>query len=544
MRCSVETPAMRFVKLIHETISHGSDVTPGSPALTFKASTLSYRDLWLEVQRVAQGFGRLGLEPGGRVGVFLPKRLETVIALYAAAAAGGVFVPINPLLKPAQVAFILRDCNVRILVTSDDRASLLAAELAHCPDLRHVVVVDEQAGGARSTVVPEVGWDAIQAAGASAPGPVRRIDADMAAILYTSGSSGHPKGVVLSHRNLVAAAQSAAESLDNTEADRILAVLPLSFDAGLVQVTSALTVGGSVVLMEYLLPNDVIKAVVRHAVTGLAAVPALWAKLSALRWPDEARRSLRYITNSGGAMPLTVLRALRAQLPQTEIVLNYGLTEAFRSTCLRGDQVDVRPDSVGKALPNVEIMVVREDGTPCAPGEPGELVHRGALVALGYWNDREKTAERFRPVPGHPAGIPTPELAVWSGDQVRLDEEGYLYFISRKDEMIKTSGYRVSPTEVEEVAYASGLVAEAAAIGVPHPSIEKGIVVVVVPKEPADAGGLEARLGEHFRQALPAFMVPHRVVVTGSLELSPNGKIDRRALATRFQDLLKDQEIR
>ena len=529
---------MTYIKLIHETILHWSEVAPDSAALSCKADTLSYRQLWLGVQQVARGYRGLDLASGERVAVYLPKQPEAVIALYGAVAAGGVFVPINPLLKPAQVAFILRDCNVRILVTSADRASVLSDELSHCPDLRQVVTVDGPSGRGQVAHVPEVDWESLAKIGQASSAAARRIDADMAAILYTSGSSGHPKGVVLSHRNLVAAAQSAAESLDNCSADRILAVLPLSFDAGLVQVTSAFAVGASVALIEYFFPNDVIKAVLRHSITGLAAVPPLWNKLSKMQWPEEARRSLRYITNSGGAMPLAVLRALREQFPQTEIVLNYGLTEAFRSTCLRGDQVDIRPDSVGKPLPNVEIMVVRADGSLCSPGEPGELVHRGALVSLGYWNDRERTAEHFRPAPGQPQGISNPEMAVWSGDQVRLDQEGYLYFISRKDEMIKTSGYRVSPTEVEEVAYASGLVAEAAAIGVAHPVLEKGIVVVAVPKEADGGHDLEARLLSHFREQLPGFMVPQRVIVSDVLELSANGKIDRKSLADRFQDVL------
>ncbi len=267
----------------------------------------------------------------------------------------------------------------------------------------------------------------------------------------------------------------------------------------------------AVVLMDYLLPRDVIKAVAKYRITGLAAVPPLWIQLAELDWPEAARASLRYITNSGGAMPQPITQALRALLPQTRIYLMYGLTEAFRSTYLPPEQVDIRPDSMGKAIPNAEILVVREDGSPCAPGEPGELVHRGALVSLGYWNDPERTAERFKPAPGQPRDLPNPELAVWSGDQVRRDEEGYLYFIGRKDEMIKTSGYRVSPTEVEEVVYASGLVAEAAAIGRSprdpgsgHRRRRQGR-----PRQNAD---LESRLLDHCRSDLPGFMVPHRVI--------------------------------
>jgi acyl-CoA synthetase (AMP-forming)/AMP-acid ligase II len=238
-------------------------------------------------------------------------------------------------------------------------------------------------------------------------------------------------------------------------------------------------------------------------------------------------------------MPKATLDKLRAALPKTLPYLMYGLTESFRSTYLPPAEVDRRPDSIGKAIPNAEVLVVREDGTPCAPGEPGELVHRGALVSLGYWNDPEKTAERFKPAPGQPAGLTMPEMAVWSGDTVRRDEEGFLYFISRRDEMIKTSGYRVSPTEVEEVIYATKLVGEAAALGIPHPTLGQAIVVVVATRDgaPLDTAALLAEC----RQRLPAFMVPARVTEhKGSLPRNPNGKIDRTLLAQDLADLFAD----
>jgi acyl-coenzyme A synthetase/AMP-(fatty) acid ligase len=216
----------------------------------------------------------------------------------------------------------------------------------------------------------------------------------------------------------------------------------------------------------------------------------------------------------------------------------YGLTEAFRSTYLPPAELDHRPDSMGKAIPNAEILVVREDGSPCAPGEPGELVHRGSLAALGYWNDPDKTAQRFRPAPGQSTGLPIPEMAAWSGDTVRMDEDGFLYFIGRKDDMIKTSGYRVSPTEVEEVIYSSGLVVEAAAIGVPHPVLGQGIVVVVKPLRPDDFAA-EAVI-QHCQRQLPNFMAPLQIVSRDSLPRNPNGKIDRKSLVDELQDLFQE----
>jgi len=526
-------------KLVHELIRDQAERAPESLALHQKGLSLSYRGLWERVDAAARRLVAGGLGPGERVAVLLPKRIETVAGLFAAAAAGGAFVPVNPLLKPRQVGHILRDCNVRVLITSIDRARPLADELEQCHDLRTLVLVDAP------NPLPDMpshlltqNWDQLVTLGQSAPSPHRRIDRDMAAILYTSGSTGRPKGVVLSHRNLAAGATSVSQYLENRAEDRLLAVLPLSFDYGLSQLTTAFRVGACAVLMDYLLPRDVIRAVVDYRITGLAAVPPLWGQLAGLEWPEEAR-SLRYITNSGGAMPRAVTVALRKALPNTRVYLMYGLTEAFRSTYLSPDQVDLHPDSMGRAIPNAEILVVREDGSPCGPGEPGELVHRGALVAMGYWNDPERTAERFRPAPGRPVELSLPEIAVWSGDQVRRDEDGLLYFVARKDEMIKTSGYRVSPTEVEEVVYASALVAEAVALGVPHAELGQAILVMAVshPDRPVT----EDELMLHCKRELPNFMVPRRILFRPELPRNANGKIDRRSLAQGLQDLFSEE---
>jgi acyl-CoA synthetase (AMP-forming)/AMP-acid ligase II len=233
-------------------------------------------------------------------------------------------------------------------------------------------------------------------------------------------------------------------------------------------------------------------------------------------------------------MPIETLNRLRALLPETRPFLMYGLTEAFRATYLAPDQVDRRPDSIGKAIPNSEILVLREDGVPCAPNEPGELVQRGALVGMGYWNDPEKTAERYRPLAGREGGLVLQELAVFSGDTVRKDEEGFLYFIGRRDEMIKTSGYRVSPTEIEEVIYAMRHVSECAALGVDHPTLGQAVVVVVTSSEGQVLN--EAELLAECRERLPPYMVPSRIEVrTGTLPRNPNGKIDRKALAEVMQ---------
>jgi acyl-coenzyme A synthetase/AMP-(fatty) acid ligase len=239
-------------------------------------------------------------------------------------------------------------------------------------------------------------------------------------------------------------------------------------------------------------------------------------------------------------MPVPTTHTLQRMLPDTLIYLMYGLTESFRSTYLPPDQVTIRPESMGKAIPNAEVLVINEEGRECAPNEPGELVHRGALVSLGYWNDPEKTAERFKPCPTQPLEIPNTELAVWSGDQVMKDEEGYLYFISRKDEMIKTSGYRVSPTEIEESAYTSGLVAAAAAVGLPHAGLGQAILLIVTPGTEATANeDLEEAVMAHCRQELPNFMVPSIIVARSALPHNQNGKIDRRVLVEEYRDIFQ-----
>lgn len=518
---------------LHNLIANAAAHAPDAPALLHRSRSLSYAELDRGIRAIAVGLLELGLDRDERVAVFLPKQPETVLALFGAAAAGGVFVPVNPVLKGPQVGHILRDCNVRVLVTTSGRLEALGDELALCPDLHHIVTVD---GGAAPTATPTpvTPWADVAAASPATALPAR-IDADLAAILYTSGSTGRPKGVVLSHRNMVAGAESVARYLENRPDDRLLAVLPFSFDYGLSQLTTAFHSGASVALLDYLLPRDVLRAVERYAITGLACVPPLWNQLAQLEWPDAARASLRYITNSGGAMPRSTLRALRTALPETDVYLMYGLTEAFRSTYLPPAEIDRRPESMGKAIPNAEVRVVRPDGSECGVDEPGELVHRGALVALGYWGDPERTAERFRPAPGQPHGLPQPEIAVWSGDQVRRDAEGFLYFVGRRDEMIKSSGYRISPSEVEEAAHEAGPVAQAVALGVPHPTLGQGIVLVIQAETDADMA--EAVL-DHCRRTLPPFMVPHAVRVRAELPRNPNGKIDRRALREEYEGLL------
>lgn len=521
-----------MTELLHHLIENSASRSPHLTAIRDRGTEVTYGRLAEQVSTMARALVTLGVGRGERVGVYLDKRVETVVSMFGSAAAGAVFVPLNSLLKNRQVAYILKDCNVRVLVTSADRLRMLASDLAGCVDLRAVVVTDGAANTALGHVSTIALSDILASGAETSASPHRVIDVDMAAILYTSGSTGMPKGVVLSHRNLVAGANSVSQYLRNDEHDRILSVLPLSFDAGLSQLTTAFSVGASVVLLNYLLPQDVVRQCSLHRITGITAVPALWLQLGDQAWPPEARESVRYFANTGGHMPRPLLQKLRAIFPGAKPYLMYGLTEAFRSTYLDPAEVDRRIDSIGKAIPNAEILVVRGNGELCQPGEEGELVHRGALVAGGYWNDPERTAERFRPAPGRPGGTTLTEIAVWSGDIVRADEDGFLYFVGRRDEMIKTSGYRVSPTEIEDAIYATGLVAEAVAFGVPHPALGQAVVAVVVPKAegPFDSDGLLTEC----RRSLPLYMTPSRIEVRTELPRNANGKLDRKSLATEL----------
>lgn len=490
---------------------------PDAPALVHGERVLSYAELHAAIAAWAHRLQAAGLPPGGRVAVWADKHPDAVAAAFAVTRAGGVLVPLNPLLRPAQVRHLLDDAEAWAVLAP-------AATLSQW---------DEAFGATRcQTWATDMPPSAQTDAGMAWPGGRPMLDTDLAVIFYTSGSTGRPKGVMASHRNLVAGACSVASYLGNHQGDTLLAALPLSFDAGFSQLTTAFLVGARVVLLNYLLPMDALRAMARHRVTGLTAVPPLLAQLTSLPWPEGAASSLRYWACTGGRMPRSVLSALRERAPGAMPFLMYGLTEAFRSTYLPPDEIDRRPDSIGKAIPNVEVLVLRADGSECAPHEVGELVHRGPLVTLGYWRNPEATRERFRPLPtacGRDLpGQAAPEVAVHSGDLVRRDAEGFLYFVGRGDDMIKTSGYRVSPTELEEVAMACPLVREVVAVGDPDAVLGQVIRLVLVASDVAsDPMARDQVLMQHMRKALPAYMQPRKLMWVEALPRNANGKIDR-----------------
>ena len=470
-------------------------------ALVVGEDRLTYRQFDAAIGRMAAALLDHGLQAGDRIATWMGKTRLACIMPLAAARAGLVHVPINPVLKHGQAAHILADSGAKLLVAN--RARLDSLESGDLAEARPLSFED---------------WrDGDEALPASSRNPN-----ELAALLYTSGSTGRPKGVMLSHANLWLGAISVAHYLALQSDDRTLCVLPLAFDYGQSQLLSAWAAGGCAIGFDYLLPRDVVRAVGRHDVTLLAGVPPLWLQLADQDWGD-AGKTLRTLTNSGGHLPEPLVRRLRSLFPQAKLHLMYGLTEAFRSSSLDPALVDDHPDSVGAAIPFAELMVVRPDGSETARGEEGELVHAGPLVAAGYWNDPERTAELFKPAPSFSRLGGT---AVWSGDTIVMGDDGLVRFRGRDDAMIKVSGNRISPTEIEEAALASGAVSDAAAFGVPDERLGQAIVLVAVAK----GEGAEQRLQTWFRRELPAHMLPQRIVWKLSLPVGPNGKLDRTAL--------------
>lgn len=478
--------------------------------------SLSYAAFAQLVARCAATLRANGLSRGDRVAIVLPKSIEECWAIFGTSQASGVFVPVNSVLRAQQIRHIVEDSGARIVICSRALFDTVSAALT---GLDHLTILCAEAiaeGGAAT-------------AGSSARGD-EAIGEDLAAILYTSGSTGKPKGVMLSHRNLLAGSRIVIKYLEITERDRILSILPFSFDYGLNQLLTAIQQRALTVLFTFQLGDEIVRAIRDHAITGLAGVPTIWAILT--KTSPLLRKTklptLRYITNSGGAVPSETVRRLREMLGDTRIFLMYGLTEAFRSTFLPPEEIDRRPTSIGKAIPECEVFAVKPDGQRARPGEPGILVHRGPTVSLGYWNRPEDTAAVLRPNPFRPAAQGG-EIVCYSGDLVVEDEDGFFSFVGRADAMIKSSGYRISPTEVEEVLMATGAFRQVAVIGLPDPLAGQKVHAVAVPLNgatPAVHDILKTVSGQ-----LPAFMVPRMIELVDALPTTPNGKLDYPLLA-------------
>ena len=504
--------------LLHHLLEASVASRPEAEALVDGKRRLTFADFGAQARGCAQALLDAGIARRDRVAIYLKKSAEEATSIFGISMAGGVFVPVNALLRPAQVEHILNDCGVRFLITDDARAASLGDA---AKNVERVITIDQLAPRAEAVTAPAT------------------IGEELAAILYTSGSTGRPKGVMLSHRNLVAGSRIVSEYLGITEKDRLLSVLPFSFDYGLNQLITTVHQGGAIVLLNFTFGQQIVKAIVNEKCTGLAGVPTIWAVLTQATpsFKKTKLETLRYFTNSGGAVPTATVQQLRELQPQTDLVLMYGLTEAFRSTYLPPNELEQRPASMGKAIPETEIFLLNDKGERCAPGEPGILHHRGPTVSLGYWNRPDATAHvlRVNPLLGEHEGA---DVVCYSGDLVTMDEEGYFYFVGRNDAMIKSGGYRISPSEVEEVLMATGEFAQAAVIGLPDATLGNRVHAVAVVAEGRDPDPEQVRA--YCTEQLPQHMVPREVEFVDELPRSPNGKVDYKVLrAERAEDTVK-----
>jgi acyl-CoA ligase (AMP-forming) (exosortase A-associated) len=514
--------------LIHHMLQSSASRLPDKEALVDKDIRGTFQIAVKKVTGLADGLRQAGLRRGERVGIHLDTAMVQALSIFGVSQAGGVFVPINSALFPQQVAHIARDCQMRGLITTTQKLSSLVPVLMDVPSLEFVMVTGDKA----NTEIRQQLYELPELFDSTVCHNRRElaIGRDLAAILYTSGSTGKPKGVMLSHEQVMAGSSIVSDYLGITSADRIIGVLPLSFDAGLNQLMTAIQQGGTYIAMTFVFAREIVKTLRAEQITGMAGVPTLWSLMAqpSSSLETEPLPNLRYITNTGGRMPQNVLANLRRMLPSTKTFLMYGLTEAFRSTYLPPEELDRRPTSMGKAIPNTEILVINEQGERCKPGEVGELVHRGPTVSMGYWGQPELTAKVLRPDPFTPPELGDGERVCYSGDLVTMDEDGFLYFVGRRDNMIKSSGYRISPTEVEEVLFQSGMLREAAVIGIPDGTLGDVIKAYVAPRDGVSISP-DALLA-FCAERMPRYMVPKTVQVIQSLPKAPNGKVDYPAL--------------
>jgi amino acid adenylation domain-containing protein len=483
--------------LLQDFLEGSAERFPKKTALKHKDQEITYQDLLADVQAFGHYLKTKNIQRMDRVGIFIDKSIKQVIALLGTLYADAVFVVINPALHDKQVEHIINDCQIKLVVTEETLSDF---------EKQKELIVSKNAMHRSSTC--------------------QNITDDIATIVYTSGSTGLPKGIVITHRNLIDGAKIVSQYLNITAQERILGLLPLNFDYGLNQLTSTLYMGCTLVLFQYFMPNSLLQILEKENITGLAAIPTIWtsvfnSKMAKLDGYDFSK--LRYITNSGGKIPVPIVKKIRETFKTTDLYLMYGLTEAFRSTYLDPKEVDRHPDSMGKAIPNVQIEVINDKGEVCKPGEEGELIHRGACIARGYWNNPEKTAQVYKPNPLLPKENQFLETVVYSGDLVKKDTEGFLYFIGRRDGMIKSGGYRVSPTEVEELLLSCPGVAEAVVFGLADDTLGYKIRAVVTLSKQLT----KDEIINHCKANAPMYLVPQEIFIREAFGKTASGKLDR-----------------
>jgi amino acid adenylation domain-containing protein len=499
--CGIDPGSRNFAELLLHTATIGA----ASTAIAERGREWTYEWLAARASAFAQTLVEDGIRPGDRVAILLPRGADSAAAFFGTLAGGAVAVFVNETLRPRQVEHILKHSGAKVFLASEE----LVARLSRPPDT-----------AARTLMLGSV-----PAEGSFVPSP--RITHDVAQIIYTSGSTGLAKGVTLSHGNLWAGVAAVVKYIGVRAEDRIASLLPFSFDYGLNQLFCAVATGATLVVERSPIPQRIVETVRREELTILPGVPPLWLQLLTVgSFTTERLPTLRKLTNTGGRLPVEAVRTLRRCQPQAELFLMYGLTEAFRSTYLAPDRVDRKPGSIGQAIPGAEVLIVDDELNRCEPGAVGELIHRGPTVALGYWGDPGATARAFRPNPLRANDTPDAQRVVFSGDLAYADSEGDLFFVGRRDTMIKTLGHRVSPDEVADVLYASGEIIEAIVTGEPDELRGSRIVAQVVLANGGDLTRLEAFCAAE----LPRYMQPSRIDVRLSLPRTASGKFDPGAL--------------
>ncbi len=520
---------------VEEFLEQSCRKTPEKIALVSGKERYSYRQIEEASNRLAHALVSSGVQRGDRVAILLPNSFEAVLAIFAALKAGAAFVVLNSTTKSDKLTYILNHCRASAIVLGSRTLPANSEFWTHVPYLQSVFVVaakEEQLAQIRSAGKNAVSFDEVQTqSGNHVPPRKQCIDIDLAALIYTSGSTGHPKGVMMTHLNIISAATSITTYLDNSADDVVLNVLPLAFDYGLYQLLMMFKVGGTLLLHDsFAYPHIVLKAILLEGVTGFPIVPTISALLLQMDLSKYDLSGLRYITNTAASLPVEHIRKLRSIFPDVKIFSMYGLTECKRVSYLPPDQIDIRPGSVGRGMPNEEVYVVDARGHRVGPGEIGELVIRGSNVMKGYWDQPEETDKCLRPGP-----IPG-EKVLYSGDLFRTDEEGYLYFVGRRDDMIKTRGEKVSPREVEETLYALDGVAEAAVIGVPDAILGSAVKAILILSPGAKLSAQEVI--RHCASRLEDFMVPKVVEFRDTLPKTETGKVSKKVLRDTASELL------
>lgn len=455
-----------------------------------------------------------GLQKGDRVAVFLDNSIESAISIFGILKAGGAFVVINPMTKAQKLAYMLNNCQAKFVIIDSKYNQQISAIDADAPFTKPIIV-----GASEQTTMAY-----ILAEYPKYMPPQTCIDIDLASIIYTSGSTGSPKGVTLTHLNMVSAANSITKYLENVPSDIIINTLPMAFDYGLYQLLMTCKFGGTLILEKsFMYPYVIVKRIEEEGVTGFPGVPTIFAMLLQIKDLKQHNfDSIRYVTNTAAALPPKHILQLREVFPKAKIYSMYGVTECKRVTYLPPEELEKRPTSVGKGMPNEEVYIVKENGELAKPGEIGELVVRGSNVMQGYWNMPEETAKVLRP------GRYPWEKVLYTGDLFKMDEEGYLYFVARKDDIIKSRGEKVSPREVENVLYEIDGVLEAAVIGVPDEVLGEAIKAIIVPKDGKVLS--EKEILAHCQKNLENFMVPKFIEFANSLPKTMTGKIRKADL--------------